>query len=250
METVITRRSEDLAAQIEAFDTFWEGPEDVEKGYKTLYQFYKVNYLKYMPQDRLVKTLVISCGPGYFVDMLNRHGYKNVLGIDSDKEKVDQGRKHGLNCLNERAFEFLENSIESNNKFDVIVAEQELNHLSKTELLDFLELCKANLIKGGTLIVHCINGANPIVGSESLAQNFDHYFTFTEYSLSQVLKYKKFSNVKVFPLNLYVFYKNPLNYVALFLDAIYTTFFRINFIMYGKSNRIFTKKIAAVCTTS
>lgn len=249
METIITRRSEELSAQIEAFDTFWEGPEDIEKGYRTLYQFYKSNYLKYVPQDRKLKILVISCGPGYFVDMLNRHGYKNVLGIDSDNEKVEHGKRHGLNCLHERAFEFLESSMEANNKFDVIIAEQELNHLSKAELLDFLELCKAVLVKGGTLIAHCINGANPIVGSESLAQNFDHYFTFTEYSLSQVLKYKKFENVKVFPLNLYVFYKNPVNYIAMFIDKVYSFFFRVNFIMYGKSNKIFTKKIAAICTT-
>lgn len=247
MISTITRRSEELSAQIEAFDTFWEGPEDIEKGYKTLYQFYKVNYLKYMPQDRNVNTLVISCGPGYFVDMLNRNGYKNVLGIDSDKEKAGYGKKRGLNCLNERAFEFLESNLESGSKYDVIVCEQEINHLSKAELLDFLELCKANLVKGGTLIVHCINGANPIVGSESLAQNFDHYFTFTEYSLSQVLKYKKFEKIRVFPLNLYVFYSNPMNYAAMFIDKIFTLFFRIYFIMYGKSNKIFTKKIAAVC---
>ncbi len=81
------RRSTELAAQIEAFDTFWEGPEDVEKGYTTLYTFYKYNYLKYLPEDKNVKTLIVSCGPGYFVDMMNRNGYKNVLGIDSDPEK-------------------------------------------------------------------------------------------------------------------------------------------------------------------
>jgi len=242
------RRSDELAAQIEPFDTFWEGPEEVEKGYTTLYKFYKHNYLKYMPENKDSKTLVISCGPGYFVDMLNRQGYKNVLGIDSDPVKVDYAQEKNLNCQAERAFEFLSvNLSKADCKFDVIIAEQELNHLTKDELLDFLQLCKDNLAKNGTLISHCINGANPIVGSESLAQNFDHYFTFTEYSLKQALEHENFEDIKVFPLNLYVFYNNPLNYVALLVDKLNTLFFRINFILYGKDNKIFTKKIGAVC---
>lgn len=241
------RRSEDLAAQIEAFDTFWEGPEDIEKGYRTLYTFYKHNYLKYLPPNKNVNSLVISCGPGYFVDMMNRHGYNNVLGIDSDPLKVKHGTDRGLNCKAARAFEFLYDNLKSGIKFDLIVTEQEINHLTKEELIDFLKLCKENLSDNGTLIVHVINGANPIVGSESLAQNFDHYFTFTEYSLKQVLEYAKFREIKIFPLNLYVFFSNPFNYVAMMVDKINTLFFRLNFILYGKSNKIFTKKIAAVC---
>jgi hypothetical protein len=51
----------------------------------------------------------------------------------------------------------------------------------------------------------------------------------------------------VIPLKLYVFYKNPLNYLLIVLDAAYTLFFRLSFTLYGKSNKIFTKKIAAVC---
>jgi 2-polyprenyl-3-methyl-5-hydroxy-6-metoxy-1,4-benzoquinol methylase len=239
-------KSENLAAQIEPFDTFWEGPENVEKGYTTLYTFYKYNYLKYMPENKNVNTLVISCGPGYFVDMLNRNGYKNVLGIDSDPEKVKYAKEKNLSCIAERAFEFLQGNL-SKTKFNVIIAEQEINHLSKDELLEFFDLCKNNLVKGGTLMVHVINGANPIVGAESLAQNFDHQFTFTEYSLKQALEVSKFKNIKIFPLNLYVFYSNPFNYVALILDKILSALFRIGFILYGKSNKLFTKKIAAVC---
>ncbi len=90
-----------------------------------------------------------------------------------------------------------------------------------------------------------MNGANPITGAEALAQNFDHYNTFTEYTMRQVLEHSGFKNVTVFPLNLYVFYKNPLNYVLIGLSALYTLFFRASFILYGKSNKIFTKKIGA-----
>jgi hypothetical protein len=95
--------------------------------------------------------------------------------------------------------------------------------------------------------VHALNGANPITGSEALAQNFDHYNTFTEYTLRQVLQHSDFEDVRVIPLNLYVFYRNPFNWIAWALAALLTLCFRVAFVLYGKSNRIFTKKIAAVC---
>jgi hypothetical protein len=54
----------ELAAVIEPFDSFWEGPEDIEKGYTTVYEFYRRNYLHHVPVDRSAPILVISCGPG------------------------------------------------------------------------------------------------------------------------------------------------------------------------------------------
>ncbi len=235
----------ELAAKIEPFDSFWEAPDDVEKGYSTFYKFYKHNYLTHLPEDANVKILVISCGPGYFVNLLTQKGYKNVLGIDSFPEKVKYAEERNLNCKVANAFEFLQANDEP---YDVIFCEQELNHLTKQEMLEFLGLCWRKLRTGGRLLVHSLNGANPITGSEALAQNFDHYNTFTEYTMKQVLGYSKFTNVKVFPLDLYVFYTNPANYVLMLVSALYTAFFRLSFILYGKKNKLFTKKIGAVCT--
>ncbi len=234
-----------LTAKMEPFDSFWEGPGNIEKGYTTLYKFYKHNYLPHIPANRDANILVISCGPGYFVDMLNRNGYSNVLGIDSFEEKIRHAQKHQLNCKTASAFEYLQDTDE---RYDVIFCEQELNHLTKDEILEFLSLAWNRIKPGGILISHALNGANPITGAEALAQNFDHYNTFTEYTMRQIMEYTGFEKIKVIPLHLYVFWTNPLNYVLIALSALYTLFFRISFIMYGKANRIFTKKIAAVCT--
>ncbi len=233
-----------LAAVIEPFDSFWEGPENIEKGYDKFYEFYKHNYLKHVPENRNSRILVISCGPGYFVNTLAKNGYTNVVGVDSFEEKVNYARQRGLNCEVATAFEFLESS---NASFDVIFCEQEVNHLTKEEILEFLAICRQKLSAGGTLICHALNGANPITGSEALAQNFDHYNTFTEYTMRQVLTHSGFEQVKVIPLNLYVFWLNPLNYVLMLVSGLYSLFFRVSFIMYGKSNKLFTKKIGAVC---
>ncbi|MHC4267852.1 MAG: hypothetical protein ACYSTS_05250 [Planctomycetota bacterium] len=95
-------------------------------------------------------------------------------------------------------------------------------------------------------MIHSQNGGNPITAAEALAQNFDHYNTFTEYSLRQILNYSNFDDVDAIPLNLYVFPKNPMNYVGKLLIGMYTLFFIISFILNGKFNKIFTKKIAAI----
>ena len=234
----------ELTAKMEPFDSFWEGPSNIEKGYTSLYKFYKHNYLPHMPPNKDAKVLVISCGPGYFVDMLNRNGYNNVTGIDSFPDKIEHAKAHKLNCQVANAFDYLEQSTEP---FDVIFCEQELNHLTKDEIIEFLNLAWSKMRPGGTLISHALNGANPITGPEALAQNFDHYNTFTEYTMHQVLEYTNFANIKIIPLHLYVFWTNPLNYVLIAVSSLYHLFFRASFIMYGKANKIFTKKIGAVC---
>jgi len=234
---------EQLTAKMEPFDSFWEAPRDIEKGYARFAQFYKCNYLAHLPKHKHARILVVSCGPGYFVDLLDQHGYSNVLGIDSFPEKIAWAQRRNLNCRVERAFGFLAQNREP---FDVIFAEQEINHLTKPEILSFLELCRRNLRDGGTLLIHSINGTNPLTGSESRAGNFDHYNSFTEYSLNQILEYSRFGQIRIFPLNLYVFYKNPLNYAGMLAEKLLAIFFRLNFILVGKSAKIFSKKIAAV----
>src|SRR4030081_2281162 len=87
-------RSERLAARLEPFDSYWQAPKDVEKGFTSFTAYYRANYLGHMPADKQARILVISCGPGYLVKMLRRRGYNAVLGIDSDAAKVDIARNH------------------------------------------------------------------------------------------------------------------------------------------------------------
>jgi 2-polyprenyl-3-methyl-5-hydroxy-6-metoxy-1,4-benzoquinol methylase len=151
----------ELTAKIEPFDSYWQAPDDIEKGYSTFGQFYKHNYLRYMPANKQAAILVVSCGPGYFVNMLNQAGYTNVLGIDSYPDKVAYAQTKNLNCQATKAFPFLEGN---EKQYDLIYCGQELNHLTKEEMIAFLTLCKKRLKSGGTLIVYGLNGANPITG--------------------------------------------------------------------------------------
>ena len=231
-----------LAARLEPFDSYWQAPKDVEKGFKSFTAYYKANYLSRMPQDRNASILVVSCGPGYLVNMLREHGYVNVLGIDSDPAKVEHARRHNLPCDTARAFEFLDGRTAA---YDVIIPEQELNHLTLDETVDFLRLCRTALRPGGEVIVYAMNGANPFVGSENLSHNIDHFYNVTEYSLQQILELAGFTGVRVFALKLYVFWKNPLNYVGLAVTSVLELLLRGVFVLYGKKVKVLSKKVAA-----
>jgi len=52
--------------------------------------------------------------------------------------------------------------------------------------------------------------------------------------------------VRVFALKLYVFWKNPLNYVGLAVTGTLEFLMRIVFMLYGKKVRVLSKKVAAV----
>ncbi len=244
--TVLTpvRGHAKLAARLEPFDSYWQAPVDIDSGYKSFSAYYRANYLPYIPTDKNARILVISCGPGYLVDLLAATGYRNVLGIDSDPGKVEHAKRRGLNCEVAEVFPFL--AQHQTGEYDCIVPEQELNHLTIDETIAFLDSCRRALRPGGTVIVYAMNGANPLVGSENLAHNIDHFYNVTEYSLGQLLQLGGFQNVRPFALKLYVFWTNPLNYVGLVVTSVMEAAMRIIFKMYGKKVRILSKKIAAI----
>jgi len=244
----VTRSSEarvrQLAARLEPFDSYWQAPADVEAGYRSFSAYYRANYLPHLPADRGARILVVSCGPGYLVNLLKQTGYSNVLGIDSDDAKVEHARRKGLPCEVAEAFPYLMDR--QDNQFDVIIPEQELNHLTIDETIEFLRLCHGALRPNGSVIVYAMNGANPLVGSENIAHNIDHFYNVTEHSLNQLLQLGGFQRVRPFPLRLYVFWKNPLNYVGLAVTGLLELGMRITFMLYGKKVKVVSKKIAAV----
>lgn len=232
-----------LAARLEPFDSYWQAPKDVESGYSSFSAYYRANYLSHLPADRNARILVVSCGPGYLVNVLAQAGYRNVVGIDSDPEKVAHAVRKGLPCQTADAFAFLDSQPPD---YDVIIPEQELNHLTIDETIEFLRLCRSVLRPGGRVIVYAMNGANPLVGAENISHNIDHFYNVTEYSLGQLLELGGFRDYKPFPLKLYVFWKNPLNYVGLAVTAALEFAMRLVFMMYGKKVTVLTKKIAGV----
>ena len=94
---------EELTARMEPFDSFWEAPEDIEKGYARFGRFYASNYLTHLPANKSARILVVSCGPGYMVNLLVEQGYTNVVGIDSFPDKIAWATARGLDAAANRS---------------------------------------------------------------------------------------------------------------------------------------------------
>ena len=56
--------------------------------------------------------------------------------------------------------------------------------------------------------------------------------------------------MQVFALKLYVFWKNPLNYVGLAVTSMLELLMRAMFMLYGKKVRVLSKKVAASAVKS
>jgi SAM-dependent methyltransferase len=231
-----------FAARREPFDTYWQGSRNLARDYRSFCTYYRANYFRHLPPERQSRILVTSCGPGYLVNALVQAGYRNVLGIDSDPIKIKHALNHGLPCEEGAAFAYLASHPES---FDVILPEQELNHLTIEETIEFLQLCQHALKPGGEVLVYAINGANPLVAPEHISHNIDHFYNVTDYSLTQLLKLGGFREIRPFGCRLYVFWTQPLNYVGLAVTSVLELCMRLVFRLYGKKVSILSKRIAA-----
>ena len=229
-----------LTARTEPFDSYWQGGHDLEKGFRRFATYYRANYLSRLPAQRDARIIVLSCGPGYLVNTLVSAGYTNVLGIDSDPEKIRYAHERQLPCIVGSAHEYLQSCGEL---FDAIIPEQELNHLTIDETIDFLRLCHESLRPGGRLLAYAINGANPLVAPEHISHNIDHFYNVTEYSLRQLAHLGGFVNAQPFACRLYVFWTKPLNYVGLAITACLEAFFRLTFRLYKERASILSKRI-------
>ena len=234
----------ELTAKWSPFTTFCEGPDDIEKGFRLFPAFYEKNYKKFLPRDTGAPILVMSSGPGYFQAFLRERGFTNAIGIDTDPSKITIARDRGLRseCLS--PFDWLPQAA----SFEFIFGEQEINHLTRREFLALLEKCRVSLRPGGKVLLNAANCANPLVASEYPGNNWDHYLTTAEGNLKQAFSQMGFQEVTVVPLDFYVLWANPLNYVAKIVTGSIHLALKLVFRIYGKNASIFTKRLA-VCGT-
>lgn len=215
-----------------------------DKEFTYLYQYYRKNYLKLLPQDKTIRILEIGSGMGHFLYFLEKNGYSNNLGIDISPENVNFCKELGFNVSYANVFEFL---AEESHSYDVIIMNDVLEHFEKNEIIQLLNLIFDRLHDSGRLIMKIPNASNPIMASSTRYYDFTHEILFTEESISQLLKNTRYSNISLYPQNIYVFYYNPINYVAMAASKILNVTFRLLFLLHGrKTTKIFTKDIITV----
>ncbi len=182
------------------YDSFvskhWKYTHELSKReYVFLKKVYRKRYGPFLPADLNAKILDIACGAGHFLYFIQSEGYKNSYGIDISKEQINLAKKMGVKNVEES--DFMEYLPCYKKSFDVITANDIMEHLKKDELMNFLDLLYRCLKKEGILIVTVPN-AMSLFGASAVFADFTHEIGFTPGSLAQVLHACNFTNVRVY----------------------------------------------------
>ena len=167
-----------------------------EKEYGDASAQFEINYGNFMPPQKDSKILDIGCGTGHFLYYLKKKEYNNFLGIDVSIQQVNFCRENVSEHV-ERAdvFEFLK---DKKAIFDVIIANDLLEHIPKEGILKFLDLVHEGLKSEGIFLIKTPNLGNPFT-LYLRYKDFTHEAGFTDKSLYQVLWTAGFRNIQVKP---------------------------------------------------
>ncbi len=152
----------------------------------------------HLPEDKNASILDVACGPGHLLHFLQNEGYHNAHGIDIGTEQLEMACKMGVkNVQQADLFDYLR---KQNEKFDLIIALNIIEHLTKAEAVQALDLVYASLAPKGKILVVTPN-VNTMAGLWATFGDFTHELVFTARSLAQLLRVCSYSEVNVFGLD-------------------------------------------------
>lgn len=149
-----------------------------------------------LPAQKDASILDLGCGYGELLYFLQREGYTNTRGIDLDAQQVAVGSSLGV-----RNMEYGDSRnllAEADHAFDFVSAIDVLEHIPKSQVLDFLDLIHRALRPGGTFLCQVPNLA--AFYTPLFYMDFSHETPFTPSSLKQALQISGFANVRVSPM--------------------------------------------------
>jgi len=131
--------------------------EALSKQLKRQAKWYHSRLAGFLPKEKDECCLDIPCGAGNFLYFLNSEGYENCKGFDLDVHQVNMAKGLGLPAEQGDVFDVLN---DTKNRYKMIASLDFIEHVSKDNAVNFLELCYQNLDKGGVLMLRtpCADG--------------------------------------------------------------------------------------------
>jgi SAM-dependent methyltransferase len=175
--------------------THWQfshttSPDD----FRFIKNIYRKRFGSILPQNKAAAILDVACGLGYFLYFLKEEGYTNYQGIDFSKEQLDIARTNGISEVEEAdLFSYLP---QQRNSYELIIANDIIEHFTKDEVVRFLDLLYNALKPGGMVIISTANMAS-LYGARTAYLDFTHETGFTPQSLSQILRVCQFIDVTI-----------------------------------------------------
>jgi 2-polyprenyl-3-methyl-5-hydroxy-6-metoxy-1,4-benzoquinol methylase len=179
--------------------THWQFSHSLSKeNFEFIRKAYRQRYGSFLPENKTTRILDLACGMGYFLYYLQQEGYTNYWGIDISKEQLEIARAMGITQVQEADLHsYLPQHQE---EFDLIIANDIIEHFTKDEIIRFLDLLYSALKPGGQVIISTANMAS-LYGARTAYLDFTHETGFTPESLAQILRVCKFAEVKVYGEN-------------------------------------------------
>ena len=138
----------------------------------------------------------MGCGSGSLLKGLKEAGYTNVIGMDLSEEQVTMAHNFGVSeVVLGDAMQFFRSSEE---QFDIITGMDIIEHFTKDELVELLQLIQSKLKKGGMAIFRTPNMDAPIATAFAIG-DFTHENYLNASSAEQVMLSCGFVDVNVKP---------------------------------------------------
>ncbi len=167
-------------------------PED----YTAAALFLRRRYQRWLPEDKGAAVLDLGCGSGKALYWLQREGYANLCGIDISPEQVELARRIHPAVEQRDFISFLEGC---ENRFDVILALDVIEHFRREEALRLARSAHRALRGGGRLLIQTINARSPFAGYLRY-DDLTHELSYTPHSLETLLGLAGFTKVDLAPL--------------------------------------------------
>jgi 2-polyprenyl-3-methyl-5-hydroxy-6-metoxy-1,4-benzoquinol methylase len=140
------------------------------------------------------KILDVGCGAGFLLNALECEDYKNLTGVELDKNQYLEAKKHlkFSKLFNQDCIEFLNKTEE---RYDIIFLYDLLEHIPKEKIIRLLKLIYKSLNNKGVLVIKTPNADSPYFASRMRYGDFTHETSFNKESVETVLREAGFSNI-------------------------------------------------------
>lgn len=168
--------------------------EKIERQFPALDYYYQ----KHLPADRSAAILDIGCGDGHFVHYLHQRSYDKAQGIDLSEEQIQAGKSLGISNIEVGSLQEVLSL--HTNTFDCIVARDVIEHLTRQEAFEALNLVSGALKPGGVFIMQVPNGQG-LFFTSIFYGDYTHEMPYTDQTVRQLFLNTGFSSSKCYPVS-------------------------------------------------
>lgn len=194
-----------------------------------------------LPPDKNARILDVGCGDGNFVFYLQQRGFHHVSGIDLSEEQIALGKSLGIEGIQLSSHaDYLPGH---KAQYDCIIAKDVIEHLTRQEAFEAMQLISAALKPGGSFIMQAPNGQG-LFYTSIFYGDYTHEMAYTFQSVRQLFLNTGFSKVECFPVNPYPgTWKGKIRADLWKLKVAHTRFWKM--VETGNPSGIFTSNLIA-----